>query len=126
MHPLRTLNATLATLIGLGTAMPLSAQSAQTEATTASAALAPQNNTDESGPHVMGTFVVTGSNIPTAADALAVPVVSLNFTEIQSSGVETSTLDILRKMVPSISGIGSENANIASATNYGGAQMFIH
>jgi iron complex outermembrane receptor protein len=70
--------------------------------------------------------VVTGSNIPTAAEALAVPVVSINVDQMQDSGVETDTLDVLRKMIPSISGIGSENANIATATNYGGAQMFIH
>jgi iron complex outermembrane recepter protein len=77
-------------------------------------------------PQILEKMTVTGSNIPSAAEALAVPVVQLNVSDMQDSGVETSTLDLLRKMVPSISGIGSENANIGTATNYGGAQLFIH
>ena len=74
----------------------------------------------------MEKFMVTGSNVSSAASALAVPVVTIDAMQIQDSGVSTSALDILRKTIPSISGIGSENANIATATNYGGAQMLIH
>jgi iron complex outermembrane receptor protein len=77
-------------------------------------------------PQVLEKYVVTGSNIPLAADALSVPVVTIDVGAIQDSGVETDTLDILRKMAPSISGIGSENATISTASTYGGAQMFIH
>jgi len=113
---LRKLRAALGALLGLGAPLAAKAQS-DSNPTTAAAG---------DNPQVLAQFVVTGSNIPTAADALAVPVLSLNVAQMQSSGVESSTLDVLRKMVPSISGIGSENATISTATNYGGAELFIH
>lgn len=74
----------------------------------------------------MEKFVVTGSNVSSAASALAVPVVTIDTLQMQDSGVAASTMDMLRKTVPSISGIGSENANIQTASNYGGAQMLVH
>jgi iron complex outermembrane receptor protein len=115
MHSLRKLGAVLSAFGGLCAALSLQAQ---TDSGAQAAA--------DANPEVLQQFIVTGSNIPTAADALAVPVVSLDVAEMQNSGVETSTLDVLRKMIPSITGIGSENATISTATNYGGAQMFIH
>ena len=120
MHYLRKTKLMLAGLMGLGAALHATAQTEPAPpASTASVA-------EEATPQVLQQVVVTGSNIPAAAEALAVPVVSINFADIQNSGVETNTLDILRKMIPSISGIGSENATIGTATNYGGAEMFIH
>jgi iron complex outermembrane receptor protein len=67
--------------------------------------------------------VVTGSNIPQAADALAIPVAVVDNQVIQDSGVFSDTLDILRKVAPNISGIGQENAQIDTASNFGGAQV---
>jgi iron complex outermembrane receptor protein len=70
-------------------------------------------------------FVVTGSNIPQAADALAMPVAVIDTHTIADSGVSFNTLDLLRKVMPNISGIGDENAQIATTSNYGGAQLTI-
>jgi len=120
MHYMRKLKPVLASVLGLGAAISIQAQSE-----TAAAAPVPAATGDNS-PQVLQKFVVTGSNIPTASEALAVPVVSIDIGDIQNSGVETDTLDILRKMIPSISGIGAENATIGTATNYGGAELFIH
>ena len=69
--------------------------------------------------------VVTGSNIPQAADALAIPVANLDFQVMQESGVSADTLDLLRKVAPNISGIGQENATTASNTTQGGASVNI-
>ena len=49
------------------------------------------------------TFVVTGSNIPTAADAVAVPVVVLGSHAIELSGLNANMLEILRKDIPAFS-----------------------
>jgi iron complex outermembrane receptor protein len=103
-------------------AAPPDSSTTTTTTTTATTSTAPA----EQEPVKLEKFTVTGSNIPTAADALAVPVVSVNVQEIMDSGVETSTLDVLRKMIPSVSGVGSENANIGTAQTYGGAELFIH
>ena len=70
-------------------------------------------------------MVVTGSNIPMAADALAVPVQVVGAETIKDSGVPTNTLDLLRKVAPNISGVGNENATIATGTNFGGASVSI-
>jgi len=74
----------------------------------------------------MEKVVVTGSNIPMAIDALAVPVINIPSVDISTSGATNDTLDLLRKLVPSISGIGTENATINTAATYGGAQTSIH
>jgi iron complex outermembrane recepter protein len=77
----------------------------------------------------MQKFVVTGTNIPTAADALAIPVTVLGPQQIQASGVETNTLDILRKMMPMFAGngnIGGENATINSNFTFGGSSLSLH
>ncbi len=70
-------------------------------------------------------FVVTGSNIPQAAEALAVPVNVVDFKVMENSGVSGNTLELLRKVAPNISGIGDENATIATGTNQGGASVNI-
>jgi hypothetical protein len=58
----------------------------------------------------MQTFVVTGSNVPNAGEALAIPVSIISPSYISNSGVETNVLDVPRKTSPAISGIGGETA----------------
>lgn len=74
----------------------------------------------------MDKFVVTGSHLPMAADQVAIPVTTLDTQDIQQSGESISTLDMLRKIAPEITGVGSENATINTATTYGGAAISIH
>jgi iron complex outermembrane receptor protein len=76
-------------------------------------------------PQVLEKYVVTGSNIPQAADALSVPVLVVDQSVIDNSGVSADTLDLLRKVAPNISGIGEENAQIATGSNFGGASVNI-
>jgi iron complex outermembrane receptor protein len=89
--------------------------------------------TDASGPtaedtsaKVLEKFVVTGTNIASADAAQAVPLSVIGEQQIQDGGVQTNVLDILRKISPSISGIGSENANISSGSTLGGSALLIH
>ena len=58
------------------------------------------------------TFVVTGSNVPNAGEALAIPVSIISPSYISNSGVETN---VLRKISPAISGIGGETATFSAA-----------
>jgi iron complex outermembrane receptor protein len=81
--------------------------------------------TDDETQHLQA-YVVTGSNIPNAGEALAIPVSIIAPSDILNSGVETNVLDVLRKISPAISGIGGENATIATGTQDGGAQILIH
>ncbi len=74
----------------------------------------------------MEKFTVTGSYIPSAAEALAVPVTTFSDQDIALSGVRTDTLDLLRKIAPSIAGIGGENATIRTAETYGGGELTNH
>jgi len=70
-------------------------------------------------------FVVTGSYIPVAADAIAQPVSVINTDEIARTGITTNALEVLKKAVPQFQGnvnIGSNNANIASGSTGGGSQ----
>jgi iron complex outermembrane receptor protein len=71
-------------------------------------------------------FVVTGSNIPTAADSIAVPVTILGQADLERSGVNTNLLDVLQKTVPSFAGAGNlgvTNGNTAANNTYGGSQV---
>ena len=85
----------------------------------------PPAPTDDDTQH-MEKFVVTGSNIANAGEALAIPVAVISPGDIENSGVETNVLDVLRKISPAISGIGGENATIATAGQDGGSQVLIH
>jgi iron complex outermembrane receptor protein len=70
-------------------------------------------------------IVVTGSYIPVAADAIAIPVTVIGADEIAKTGITTNAMEVLRKAVPQFMGnanIGSENANIASGSTGGGSQ----
>jgi len=77
-------------------------------------------------PVTLEKYTVTGSNIQMASDELAVPLQTFDNQAIQESGVSTNTLDILRKIAPSIAGIGVENATISTASNYGGSLLTLH
>jgi iron complex outermembrane receptor protein len=71
-------------------------------------------------------FVVTGSYIPIAGSATAIPVTTIDSTAINNTGVNTSLLDVLRKTTPQFIGngnLGSTNADIQSGTTGGGSQI---
>jgi iron complex outermembrane receptor protein len=94
-----------------------------TTAAPTSAQVATPAATEE--PMVLEKFVVTGSNIPMAAEAAALPVVSVDAQVMSESGVNSDLLDILRKVSPNISGVGSEAAQIQTGNNFGGASVNI-
>jgi iron complex outermembrane receptor protein len=71
-------------------------------------------------------LVVTGSYLPAAADAVAIPVISIDSKVIDNSGATSNVLEILRKTVPQFSGngnIGAGNANVGSGSTNGGSQL---
>jgi iron complex outermembrane receptor protein len=70
-------------------------------------------------------FVVTGSYIPMAADAIAQPVSVVSTEDIARTGITTNALEVLKKAIPQFQGnanIGSNNANISSGSTGGGSQ----
>lgn len=74
----------------------------------------------------LAAFVVTGSNIPTAADAVAVPVTIIGQADIERTGLDTNLLEVLQKRVPSFAGsgnLGFTNGNTAANNTYGGSQI---
>ena len=111
--PMRTFRAALSFLAAVG----LIAVSGygQTAATTAT------------NPAVkMDKFVVTGSYLPQAADAVAMPVISLDTQALLDSGNNNDVLEMLRKTAPEFSGngnLGSGNANVSSGSTGGGHQL---
>ena len=89
----------------------------------ANAAFAQQANPDSAVK--LDKFVVTGSFIPVAADAIAIPVTVIGSDEIARTGITTNALEVLKKAVPQFQGnanIGSNNANISSGSTGGGSQ----
>jgi len=115
LNSVRKLRAALALLIGA--ALPSLVVAQGTPAS---------SDTDQNSQTVkMQKFVVTGSNIPMAADALAVPVLTVDNQTFENSGVSADMLDVLRKVAPNISGIGEENAQILTGSNFGGASVNI-
>jgi iron complex outermembrane recepter protein len=120
MHLLRKPKVALGALLGACAALSLQAQTA------ASPAEPTPTSSDDTTPQLMTNFVVTGSNIQNAGEALSIPVAVLSPSDIQNSGVETNVLDVLRKISPSISGLGGENATTAGGTTDGGAQVLLH
>ena len=72
------------------------------------------------------TVIVTGSNLPTTPDAVAVPVTTVDSAQMEQAGVTSNPLEILRKSVPSFAGrsnAGSSNANNNSQNTAGGSQV---
>ena len=71
-------------------------------------------------------IVVTGSYLPAAADAVAIPVIAIDAKTIENSGSNSNVLEILRKTVPQFNGngnLGSGNANVGSGSTNGGSQL---
>jgi len=70
-------------------------------------------------------LVVTGSALPTTLDAVAVPVLRVDSTKIQESGVDSNSLEVLRKTIPAFEGRGNtgvSNANNTNQNTAGGSQ----
>src|SRR5688500_5938859 len=68
--------------------------------------------------------VVTGTLIPIAAGATAIPVTVLGSPEIEQTGVNTDLIDVLRKTQPAFYGsnnLGSDVANTNSGDTNGGS-----
>jgi len=71
-------------------------------------------------------YVVTGSYIPFAADATAVPVKVVTADDIKASGEAGNLLEVIRKTLPQFFGnsnLGSSNSNIAGGNTNGGSQI---
>jgi iron complex outermembrane receptor protein len=71
-------------------------------------------------------FVVTGSYIPIAGVATAIPVTVLDSKAIEATGVTSNVMEILRKAAPQFTGnsnLGNTNANISSGATGGGSQV---
>lgn len=88
----------------------------------------PSDRTDKEGVIELTKITVTGSNIPTAADATASTVIVLGQAQIAATGLETNMLDLLRKQLPSIAGrsnVGTSNANNINQLTLGGSKIAI-
>ncbi len=86
---------------------------------------APADNKKDEELH-LAAFVVTGSNIPLAADASDVPVVVIGQQQLQETGLNANLLEILRKRIPAFSGrsnAGSTNATNTNQNTAGGSQI---
>lgn len=71
-------------------------------------------------------FEVTGSYIPVAGTATAIPVTTIDAATIAATGVSSNVLEVLRKASPQFSGngnLGNTNANISSGGTGGGSQV---
>ena len=75
----------------------------------------------------LAAFTVTGSNIPTAADAVAAPITIINRDEIERTGLGSNLLEVVQTRMPSFAGsgnLGATNGNIAGGTaTSGGSQL---
>ena len=77
-------------------------------------------------PVKLDKFVITGSYIPFAADATAIPVKVVTADDIQKSGESGDLLEVIRKMLPQFVGnsnLGSSNSNISGGSTNGGSQI---
>lgn len=71
-------------------------------------------------------FEVTGSYIPVAGTATAIPVTTIDAAAISATGISSNVLEVLRKASPQFSGngnLGNTNANISSGGTGGGSQV---
>lgn len=74
----------------------------------------------------LNEYVVTGSNLPVAADESDVPVVEIGQAEMQKTGLNSNVLEILRKQVPAFGGrsnAGNSNATNVNQNTAGGSQI---
>jgi outer membrane receptor protein involved in Fe transport len=77
-------------------------------------------------PADLETITVTGSLLPTAPDAVAVPVIAIDAKQLEQNGVTTNALEMLRKAIPSFAGrsnAGTSNANNDNQRTAGGSQL---
>lgn len=110
----RNLLASLAVMVSASIAINVAAQ----EAAAADA------KKDE--PVKLEKYVVTGSYIPFAADATAIPVKVVNLDDIKATGETGDLLEVIRKTLPQFFGnsnLGSSNSNIAGGNTNGGSQI---
>lgn len=75
---------------------------------------------DDDSPVKLNQLVVTGSYIPTAADATAAPVLVLGLKDMESTGVNADLLEMLRKRVPSFIGSRGSLGNSSTDNFLGG------
>ena len=111
----------LATLIATGLGLGMDGAHAQAAGDVSS----PPLTADLSSKGVQ-EVVITGSNVPTTRDAVAVSVIEVTAEKISNSGVSPNVLDLLRKAVPEFQGrgnTGSTNANNTNQNTAGGAQV---
>ena len=69
---------------------------------------------------------VTGSYIPMAGIATAIPVTVLDAKAIENTGVSSNVMEILRKAAPQFTGsgnLGASNANVSSGSTGGGSMV---
>ncbi len=87
---------------------------------------APNDRPDKEEVTTLAKLTVTGSNIPTAANATASTVVVVGQAQIAATGLDSNMLEILRKQMPSIAGrsnIGASNANNINQLTLGGSAI---
>ncbi len=71
-------------------------------------------------------LVVTGSNIPTAADSSDAPVVIIGHKDIEQTGLNANLLEVLRKSIPAFAGrsnTGNSNATTTNQNTGGGSSI---
>ncbi len=88
--------------------------------------LAAQSPLPEGRVEKLETFVVTGSYIPVAGSATAIPVTTIDSEAIQNTGISTNLLEVLRKTAPQFTGngnLGNSNADINSGATGGGSAV---
>lgn len=74
----------------------------------------------------LSKLVVTGSNLPTAADSTEAPIVVISRKTIEQTGVNTNLLEVLRKSIPAFAGrsnSGNSNATNTNQNTAGGSQI---
>lgn len=82
----------------------------------------------DDGVVVLDKFEVTGSHIPYAADAPAIPITIISAGDIAASGASGDLLEVMRKTVPQFVGngnLGSSNSNISGGSTNGGRQILL-
>ena len=75
---------------------------------------------------ILDKFEVTGSHIPYAADAPAIPIKIVNVDQIAATGEASDLLEVIRKAAPQFIGngnLGSSNSNIGGGSTNGGSQI---
>jgi iron complex outermembrane receptor protein len=106
-------------------AAPAATTPESTQAQPAAVAAATAESTKPQ-PTALEAVVVTGSNLPTAPDEVAVPVSVLGADLIDRAGVNSNVLEVLRKSLPSFAGrsnAGNSNANNNNQNTAGGSQV---